>query len=417
MKMTEKGVLAAKRLKLDSDGESSSKSTSWKIKTILSDELTESTKRCSVYIGEISDPKSISKTLLELCRLLPLKELSHLKRVHKSKVILCSVSTTSEFLTKKREITSVQSTLPNCHNLLQSPTESKLLEADDISTKSILRIYLNERGISDDLIALLLCKSIEIAEVPANIPILRWQYKEAMNEWPCKFHANKMLEDLYNGDMFTNIETEFHLTMMELTRFLKTQLNRNVCGIAIDPRTKSVVAIGFDELQQHPLMHCAMVLIDSVARTQNGGAWTKYLIDANQQIYTNFDDETTEHSLVGVSAFIRELIRMKFPDVKFGAERPRYFDDDTRKIIEMDTNDAAESDNLIKYGPYLCTGYDIYLSREPCIMCSMALTHSRIRRIFFQEKRSNGGICSLVKLQSIKALNHHFQVFHVQEPT
>lgn len=226
-----------------------------------------------------------------------------------------------------------------------------------------------------------------------------------------------MLEDLYNGDMFTNIETEFHLTMMELTRFLKTQLNRNVCGIAIDPRTKSVVAIGFDELQQHPLMHCAMVLIDSVARTQNGGAWTKYLIDANQQIYTNFDDETTEHSLVGVSAFIRELIRMKFPDVKFGAERPRYFDDDTRKIIEMDTNDAAESDNLIKYGPYLCTGYDIYLSREPCIMCSMALTHSRIRRIFFQEKRSNGGICSLVKLQSIKALNHHFQVFHVQEPT
>lgn len=417
MKMAGKGVSAAKRLKLDSDGEISSKSTSWKIKAILSDELAESTKRCSVYIGEISDPKSISKTLLELCRLLPLKELSHLKRVHKSKVILCSVSTISEFLTKKREIASVQSTLLNCHDLSQSTTESNLLEADDISTKSILRIYLSDCGISDDLIALLLCKSIEIAQVPANIPILRWQYKEAINDWPCKFHPNKMLEDLYNGDMFTKIETEFHLTMMELTRFLKTQLNRNVCGIAIDPRTKSVVAIGFDELQQHPLMHCAMVLIDSVARTQNGGAWTKYLIDENQKIYTNFHDETTEHSLVGVSAFIRELIHSKFPDVKFGAERPRCFDDDTRKMIEMDTNDAAESDNLMKYGPYLCTGYDIYLFREPCIMCSMALTHSRIRRIFFQEKQLNGGICSLVKLQSIKALNHHFQVFHIQEPT
>ncbi|KNC87596.1 hypothetical protein, variant [Sphaeroforma arctica JP610] len=33
--------------------------------------------------------------------------------------------------------------------------------------------------------------------------------------------------------------------------------------------------------------------------------------------------------------------------------------------------------------PYLCTGYDAYITKEPCIMCAMALVHSRVRRVFY----------------------------------
>ncbi len=61
---------------------------------------------------------------------------------------------------------------------------------------------------------------------------------------------------------------------------------------------------------------------------------------------------------------------------------------------------------------YLCTGLDAYLSHEPCLMCSMALTHSRIRRVFFVRESPGGGLTSVARLHTVKALNHLFEVYH-----
>nr|CCA14498.1 hypothetical protein SELMODRAFT_438667 [Albugo laibachii Nc14] len=63
---------------------------------------------------------------------------------------------------------------------------------------------------------------------------------------------------------------------------------------------------------------------------------------------------------------------------------------------------------------YLCTSYDVYLDVEPCVMCAMALIHSRVRRVFFHERNHSHGALggSGIFLQSIKSLNHHYRVFH-----
>ncbi|ORY80178.1 hypothetical protein LY90DRAFT_698004 [Neocallimastix californiae] len=54
------------------------------------------------------------------------------------------------------------------------------------------------------------------------------------------------------------------------------------------------------------------------------------------------------------------------------------------------------------------------LNSEPCIMCCMALVHSRIGRIFFLEKNElDGGLESIHQIHIQPELNHHFQVFKI----
>ena len=46
-------------------------------------------------------------------------------------------------------------------------------------------------------------------------------------------------------------------------------------------------------------------------------------------------------------------------------------------------------------------------------MCTMALVHSRISRIFFGKRRGDFGGVTEAKLQEITALNHSFEVYNV----
>ncbi|KAK1932571.1 putative inactive tRNA-specific adenosine deaminase-like protein 3 [Phytophthora citrophthora] len=102
------------------------------------------------------------------------------------------------------------------------------------------------------------------------------------------------------------------------------------------------------------------------------------------------------------------------------AERDR-----RREEVEVETarkkqkcEDAATSemkgDESKPNESYLCTGYDIYLDREPCAMCAMALVHSRARRVVFDRANPRDGVLlSSFKLHTIKSLNHHYRVFQL----
>lgn len=410
-------VIAAKRLRVEPNVENIEHSrsldvNSWTIKAILSDELNEPIPRCLVYIAILSDMKTTSNVMKELCQVMPLKTLNHLKRVNKSKLILCSASAIRQFFQQNFEKESIQTFLYALFKKQYVPTEDEQKDFGEAIAISYVKFYMQNLRLSADIIETL-SEKIEMVGVAARPPVLSWQYTDVMKDWPCKFHPNNHLEQLYLGKMFSNDETAFHRTILAICRFLRKELKKETCGIVVDPRTKSIVAVGFDAIDRHPLMHCSMVLIDAVARSQNGGAWNGYLVENNdptKPIYASECGKTDEYTMSGVSLFIRQLILTKFTAITFGAEHVKLAATGNREnYLKQETN----ADNLSKYGPYLCTGYDVYLWREPCVMCSMALTHSRSRTIFFHEKQPNGALCSLTKLQTYKALNHHFQVFNI----
>jgi tRNA-specific adenosine deaminase 3 len=62
---------------------------------------------------------------------------------------------------------------------------------------------------------------------------------------------------------------------------------------------------------------------------------------------------------------------------------------------------------------YYCTGFDLYTRYEPCMMCAMALVHSRIRRVFFLHPATPSSTYRDQQVHTHPLLNHHYQVFQV----
>ena len=62
-------------------------------------------------------------------------------------------------------------------------------------------------------------------------------------------------------------------------------------------------------------------------------------------------------------------------------------------------------------GNYRLPGCDLYVTLEPCVMCSGAIMHARVRRVVFGAGDPKTGACgSVIDLFAEAKLNHHATV-------
>lgn len=89
-----------------------------------------------------------------------------------------------------------------------------------------------------------------------------------------------------------------------------------------------------------------------------------------------------------------------------GANAPIRLHDPTAHAEILALRDAAAA-----LGNYRLPNTTLYVSLEPCAMCSGAIQHARVGRLVYGAKDPKTGACgSILNLMSEPRLNHHTQV-------
>ncbi|XP_006636738.2 probable inactive tRNA-specific adenosine deaminase-like protein 3 [Lepisosteus oculatus] len=323
----------------------------WAILPVLSDEQSQDIDLLEAYAVPILDKRETSRLVKELSAIYPLQGLNHIKRVRACK--------------DKESPHPLEMILCLARDIGHSRKNQELSISALLSNATV-----DSRGLGEPF----------IVKIPACPPLTRPQFEKASRHWPTSFHEDKQVTVALNGELFTAAQKTKMETYMKLAitaaKIGQGEGMEAVGAVVVDPEEERVLAVGHDcRNSPHPLLHAVMVCIDLVAHGQGGGAYSydKYTACCFFKV-DNSKDQAKSSCLPSKDMYISE---------------------------------QSKESGL----PYICTGYDLYVTREPCVMCAMALVHSRIQRVFYGTASLDGALGTKYKIHTQKDLNHRFEVF------
>ncbi|KYF42785.1 cytidine and deoxycytidylate deaminase zinc-binding region domain-containing protein [Toxoplasma gondii ARI] len=116
------------------------------------------------------------------------------------------------------------------------------------------------------------------------------------------------------------------------------------------------------------------------------------------------------HATVRAIGCVGEKLRRIFAEPDRDSARERELEATNQPENGSGVTGNASDLEDVSEGNYYCQGCVVYCSHEPCVLCAMALIHSRIKLLFFvHDNKVHGGI-TRGRLHLDRRLNHGYRV-------
>lgn len=385
---------------------------SWTAKPILGCEFTEPPVLQEVYVGLMKQRKNTLAAIQSISTILP--GFHHLRRCSNGRLLLTP---------------------------LRSDESSSTNDRDGTLSEDKLKSELKEKGFDLSLLE----DKFHVTKVPAKAPRTKTQASEASKVWPVNFHPDLAIESIIDGSVFSEENLRAVEGIMSLVieaARLEAVGDESCTGAAavVDPEDGRILAVSVARIDRHPMWHAAMLAVDLVAKLHGGGAWRlddeerdeaakrRDVGDVKEERRADSSQDVGEgeHQRTRLRrikrryeedtplCYPKSLSALTFPpqtSLETQAPRKGRRNNGAKSTIAQEVAQGGDVAGN-KCGPYLCTGYWVFLLAEPCPLCAMALLHSRVARIFYGAANPRVGVLSSrAALHTMPGLNHRYRVW------